>query len=98
MYWYESRVKPTRIYDSDEIVVDYIYDNGQSMIRVSQLKDGHFKDEHFCEVLVRQAYWVASKNSVEPVYRCSNCQQKPWGEYECTKCGCEIYLEEEDGA
>lgn len=46
MNWYES----IRIYDSDEIIVDYCYDNGKQMLRISQFEDYHFKDEHFCEI------------------------------------------------
>ena len=46
MNWYES----IRIYDSDEIIVDYYYDNGKQMLRISQFEDYHFKDEHFCEI------------------------------------------------
>jgi hypothetical protein len=38
-----------RIYDSEEIVVDY-YDDGKPMVRVSQFEDGHFRDEHFVEI------------------------------------------------
>lgn len=35
-----------RIYDSDEIMVDYC--NG--MLRISQFVDGHWVDEHFVEL------------------------------------------------
>lgn len=40
-----------RIYDSDEIKVDYYHD-GKPMIRVSRLVDGVFMDEHFVEIPV----------------------------------------------
>lgn len=38
-----------RIYDSEEILVDY-YNDGKPMIRVSQFEDGHWRDEHFVEL------------------------------------------------
>lgn len=38
-----------RIYDSDEIVVDY-YNDGKPMVRVSVFEDGHWTDEHFVEL------------------------------------------------
>lgn len=42
-----------RIYDSEEIVVDY-YNDGKPMIRVSQFKDYHWQDEHFVEIPVEE--------------------------------------------
>ena len=39
------------IYDSEEIMVDY-HNDGKPMIRVSQFKDNHFRDEHFVELPV----------------------------------------------
>ena len=52
-----------RIYDSEEIVVDY-YNDGKPMIRVSQFEDGHFREEHFVEIPV---------DAVE-VVRCKECK------------------------
>lgn len=59
-----------RIYDSEEIVVDY-YNDGKPMIRVSQFEDYHWQDEHFVELPeevepVIRAHWDSQN-------RCSNC-------------------------
>jgi hypothetical protein len=69
-----------RIYDSEEIVVDY-YNDGKPMIRVSQFKDYHWQDEHFVELPeefepVVHAHWVEDD-------RC--CSRS------CSACGFEIH-------
>ena len=58
-----------RIYDSEEITVDYCND-GKPMIRVSVFEDGHLVDEHFVEL----------PEDVEPVVRCKDCgKSREWG-------------------
>ena len=44
-----------RIYDTDEVVVDY-YNDGKPMLRISLFEDGHWKDEHFVEVPEGKVY------------------------------------------
>lgn len=71
-----------RIYDSDEIVVDY-YNDGKPMVRVSVFEDGHWTDEHFVELPeevepVIHARWEDKYGGkyANPRYRCSACKEK----------------------
>lgn len=65
-----------RIYETDDIIVDY-YDDGKPMIRISVFEDGHWVDEHFVEGFesVVHAHWEKFKHpSGTHGIRCSHCQ------------------------
>ena len=72
-----------RIYDSDEIVVDY-YNDGKPMIRISVFEDGHWKDEHFVELptgvgrkrKVVRAHWIPETFGERHYIRCSACGKR----------------------
>lgn len=95
-----------RIYDSEEIVVDY-YNDGKPMVRVSQFKDGHFLDEHFVEIPVETARWEWERMGVEWGIVCSSCGTGWWmsdadnmvqlaqAHKYCPKCGKPMVFEEE---
>lgn len=87
-----------RIYDSEEIVVDY-YNDGKPMIRVSQFKDYHWQDEHFVELPeefepVVHAHWVrlTPDQKLSPfsdrTHSCSKCGKHGYKWYDrCWSCG-----------
>jgi hypothetical protein len=54
-----------RIYDSEEIMVDY-FNDGNPMIRISQFKNNHFRDEHFVDLPV----------DLTEVVRCKDCKHR----------------------
>lgn len=63
-----------RIYDSEEIVVDY-YNDGKPMIRVSVFEDYHWKDEHFVEIPVEDKHgrWITHGRGFNNWCECSEC-------------------------
>lgn len=91
-----------RIYDSEEIVVDY-YNDGKPMIRVSQFKDYHWQDEHFVELPeevepVVHARWIVPDDNYPDT--CSNCLfEFVWDgddEYHPKRCpNCGAHMDEE---
>ena len=87
-----------RIYDSDEITVDY-YNDGKPMIRISQFEDNHWRDEHFVEglELVVHAHWEFRELSqIAP--NCSHCGvQSIMGYSRCPHCGAHMDEEVEHG-
>lgn len=82
-----------RIYDSDEIMVDY-YNDGKPMIRISQFMDNHWRDEHFVEglELVVRGRW---KGAGMGDYLCSVCDETVSGNQyrRCPYCG--AHMDEE---
>ena len=91
-----------RIYDSEEIVVDY-YNDGKPMIRVSQFKDYHWQDEHFVELPeevepVIHAHWVKLTPDQKHFFTdythcCSNCGGYGRKNYKCCP-QCEAKMDE----
>lgn len=83
-----------RIYDSDEIVVDY-HNDGKPMIRVSVFdEDGHWTGEHFLEAEpVVHAHWervIPTKSAAKwsTKVSCSNCHREGYTRYpRCPNCG-----------
>lgn len=76
-----------RIYDSDEIMVDY----RDGMLRISQFVDGHWVDEHFVEIPVVHAHWIRVGWGY---YKCSHCEAEI-GSYSghksyCANCGAKM--------
>lgn len=97
-----------RIYDSDEIMVDY---DGQKL-RISVFEDGHWVGEHFVELPelepVVHAHWVPDEGCGSPygvlvISSCSNCggQVSHHGyscpDERCKHCGAHMDEEVADG-